>query len=90
MCLLTCQDITVTLIHCTYEEANMEWKQSVSHVIAGSTFLAVLDQLGSLHLFLKMLLTTIENKMKTSLEQPGAVSYSPVHSFVRLYYHPYK
>lgn len=84
MCILTCQDITVTLIHCTYEEANMEWKQSVSHVIAGSTFLAVLDQLGSLHLFLKMLLTTIENKMKTNLEQPGAVSYSSVHPFVRL------
>ena len=79
MCLLTCQDITVTLIHCTYEEANMEWKQSVSHVAAGGTFLAVLGQLGSLHLFLKMLLTTIENKMKISQEQPGAVSYFPVH-----------
>lgn len=60
------------------EEANMEWKRSVSHVTAGGTFLAVLGQLGSLHLFLKMLLT-IENKMKTSQEQPGAVSYSPVH-----------
>lgn len=63
---------------------------SKSNVTAGGTFSAVLGQLGSLHLFLKMLITTNGNKMKIRQELPVAVSYSQIHPFVRLYYHPYK